>query len=54
MQELNNNELKCITGGAISGTLLNSIVKAFGMVIDLGRALGTALRRIGENKTCKL
>jgi bacteriocin-like protein len=54
MKLLNDNELKNINGGSISGTLINSIVRAVNVIIDLGRALGTAIRRISEDKMCKI
>ncbi len=52
--ELTNNELKKIVGGNITGTLLNSIIKGMTTIIDLGRSLGTAIRRIKSNSFCKV
>jgi bacteriocin-like protein len=54
MQVLNDYELKNIIGGAISGTLINSIIRGLSLIIDLGRALGSAIRRICGNKICKI
>lgn len=43
-----------IVGGAISGTLINSIVRIINAALDVGRSLGTAIRRVASNKICKL
>jgi len=44
-----NYELIEIRGGAsLSGTVISAIVRAFSLALELGRSLGTALRR---NKT---
>ena len=46
-------ELLLINAGAsISGTLINSVVKAFNLVLEVGRALGSAIRRGLAKKTC--
>lgn len=53
--ELKKEELLQIYGGInISGTLINSLVRGINAVLDLGRSIGTALRRIGGNKICPL
>jgi len=52
--ELNNYELKNIIGGSISGTLLNSIIKGITTLTDLGRALGTAIRRMISKSYCRV
>ena len=55
MKELNNNELLSIDGGvSISGPLINSITKGITTLLDMGRSLGTAIRRIGSNNVCPL
>lgn len=54
MKELNNEELYDIKGGAISGTLINAFVRGINAILDLGRSLGNAIRRISSNKICKL
>lgn len=55
MRELNNNELVCIDGGAtISGTLISSLTRGINTLLDMGRSLGTAIRRIGSNNVCPL
>lgn len=54
MIELNNEELYNIRGGSISGTLINAIVRGINAILDLGRSLGNAIRRISSNNICKL
>lgn len=54
MKKLSKNEmLNIAAGGSISGTLVNSIwngVKAF---VDVGRNVGSALRRIIDKNLCR-
>jgi len=52
--KLTKNQLIKIEGGGITGTLINSLVKGINSILDLGRSLGTAIRRIGRNKICKI
>lgn len=50
---LKKEELLLIQGGfSISGTLINSLVRGINVFLDLGRSVGTAIRRIGGNKLC--
>lgn len=53
--ELNKNQLLSVVGGFnISGTLINAFVKGINSILDLGRSIGTAIRRIQCNKICSL
>ena len=53
--ELKKSELIQIYGGAnISGTLINSIVRGIEAILDLGRSLGSSIRRIGSNNICSM
>lgn len=52
MRELNCKELLEIKGGAISGTLINAFVRGINSLLDLGRSLGTAIRRIQLGLFC--
>ena len=52
MKVLERQELLEISGGAVSGALLNSIVRGLSTIIDLGRSLGTAIRRIQTGQYC--
>ena len=53
--KLKDKELIFIVGGAtqISGTLLNSISKLITTLLDLGRAIGSAIRYKASGYTCK-
>ena len=37
----------------MNGSLINSLVNCIEMIMDVGRNLGTALRRIFTNNICK-
>lgn len=52
MRILNHNELLEISGGAISGSLINAFVRGINSLLDLGRSLGTAIRRIRTGQFC--
>ena len=55
MKILSENELTMIDGGInITGTLVNAFTSAAKTVLDFGRNLGSALRRIGGKKICKI
>ena len=50
--KLTNEELKIIKGGAISGTLINSIINGVKTVMDVGRYFGSSIRRLFGGKSC--
>ncbi len=53
MQELSKQEMLQIEGGiSISGTLINSLVRGINALLDLGRSLGSAIRRAQGNHIC--
>ncbi len=52
MKELNKQELLKISGGAISGSLINAFIRGISTILDLGRSLGTAIRRIQTKQFC--
>ena len=53
--EIEKHELLMINGGgSISGTLINAFVRGINVLLDLGRSLGTAIRRIGSNTVCSI
>ena len=52
MKELNKQELLQISGGAISGSLINAFIRGISTILDLGRSLGTAIRRIQTGQFC--
>ena len=55
MKELEKYELLNVTGGASwSGSLFNSIARAIDTVMDVGRSLGSAIRRIANGSLCSI
>lgn len=56
MLELKKEELLNIEGGAslTSAAWLNAAARAITTLIDLGRSLGTAIRRSISGKVCKI
>ena len=55
MRLLTKNELKEVNGGLnITTTLISSAVRGLNSLLDLGRSLGTAVRRIRYGKMCSL
>ena len=53
MKELTIKEKKEIyAGSGMSATFINSLLKGFNIFTDLGRYLGSSLRRIFENNMC--
>ena len=54
MRELDKKELLNVEGGSISGTMINSITRGINTLLDMGRSLGSAIRRIGSGNVCPL
>ena len=56
MVELKKEELLSISGGAnlLTAAFLNSISRAITTLVDLGRSLGTSIRRSLDGKVCKI
>jgi len=54
MNKLNNEELVKVSGGAISGTVLQYISKLATTIFDIGRALGSTIRRVQSDNICPL
>ena len=51
--ELNNEKMKQIDGGAITSAMINALSKAVNTLYELGKATGSALRRIIKKSYCK-
>lgn len=52
---MKKEELLQIVGGvSITGTLLNSIYKVGNMIFEVGRSLGSAIRRAIGGKMCPI
>ncbi len=50
---MKKEELMSIIGGSgITSAMLSSIVKIGDIILDLGRSLGSAIRRIYKGKLC--
>lgn len=54
MKNLSKDDLLNIEGGSISGTLISALTRGINTVLDMGRALGNAIRRIGSGNVCPL
>ena len=54
MKKLENTELQKIVGGAFTATMLGNILRGASLLLDLGRSLGSAVRRIQTGKICSL
>jgi hypothetical protein len=52
MKELSIKESKMMYGGNISATLFGYLLKGFNLFTDLGRYLGSSIRRIYDNNLC--
>ena len=51
MRELTNKELNLVIGG-VSGAVLSSIIKGASVILELGRSLGSAVRRMMTKNYC--
>lgn len=49
---LKEEDLKNIIGGAITASWISAIAKGINSILDLGRSLGSAIRRIQTGKLC--
>lgn len=56
MIELRKEELLEVKGGAswFSGSFISAITKAGNTLLDMGRSLGTAVRRIFSGSVCNV
>ena len=52
--KLTKQEMMNLYGGAISGTLINAFVRGINALLELGRSIGTAIRRVSGNNICQL
>lgn len=52
MVEINYERLEKINGGAINGTLINAFARGVNSLLELGRSLGSAIRRAMDGKIC--
>lgn len=56
MKKVNKNEMVNISGGAlnITVTFLTTLIRGVNSFMDVGRSLGTAIRRTTAGKYCPL
>lgn len=50
--KLTDQELFAIQGGAVSAALLNAFARAVSTILDLGRTIGSAIRRMYSKNYC--
>ena len=51
--KLTVKEMKVIKGGAgISSSIINALVRGVNSIMDVGRYLGSGIRRLIEKETC--
>lgn len=55
MKKLSNQEMINIYGGTnITGAFLSSLIKGINIILELGRSLGSAIRRGSGGKLCSI
>lgn len=55
MRKLTRNEMVNLYGGAsITGAFLSSIIKGIDIILELGRSLGSAIRRGTGGRLCSI
>ncbi len=50
--KLSEYELSNLQGGAITAALLNSVARVLNTVLELGRTVGSSIRRIYSKNYC--
>ena len=55
MRKLERSEMLNIDGGsALSSTLISALTRAGNTIMDIGRSLGSAIRRLYEGTSCPI
>lgn len=52
MKKLTIEEAKKIKGGSLSGAVVNAFIGCFNTFADIGRALGSSIRRLVSKNLC--
>lgn len=53
--ELTKEQLIQVQGGGwLTGTVLSALIKGVGTIFDLGKSLGSAIRRISAKSVCSI
>ena len=50
--QLSNEELKNLIGGSLTASFLSALVRGFNFILDLGKTIGTAIRRGTSGNAC--
>ncbi|MBR1718397.1 MAG: hypothetical protein IJ715_03920 [Bacilli bacterium] len=50
---IKDSELKLIEGGSITATFISAIARCINSISDLGRSLGSSIRRIQTGSYCR-
>lgn len=50
--ELTNKELYLVRGGGITASWINYLAKGINSLLEVGRSLGSSIRRIATRKLC--
>ena len=55
MNKLKTYELREIDGGfSLTGAIIEAFTSGLETIVDIGRSLGSSIRRINEGKLCEL
>lgn len=55
MKKIDNLELDKVVGGeSISGSVINAFINIIKVLMDAGRSVGSAIRRVSEGNLCPL
>jgi hypothetical protein len=55
IKKLNKNELRELYGGlSISGTIITAFTNGIKTIFEMGRSLGSSIRRLSERKLCEI
>lgn len=55
MTRVSNNEMRSVFGGwSFNASYLSSLIRGVNSFMDVGRSIGSAIRRIYANKVCPL
>lgn len=49
---MRDEELKQIKGGAITATWISAFARGINSILDLGRSLGSSIRRLQNGRLC--
>lgn len=52
MKKLNNDELLKITGGTLTAAFMTALVRGLNAYLEVGRSLGSAIRRVMTKNVC--